>query len=89
MNLIEENNFTIKSLKQIIESFEMSIEKLSKLPQTKKRKLQIKEYESLIEYRKDKIRTLEIEIELEEIKEARINAQWDPNYRNKTDRDWN
>ena len=68
MNLIEGNKFDIKSLEHIIGQFERDIEKTKAKPKTKKRAKYIKELESLIAYRKDKVRTLEIEIELEEIK---------------------
>lgn len=73
MNLIEGNKFDIKSLEHIIGQFERSIEKTKAKPRTKKRTKYIVELEQLIEYRKDKIRTLEIEIELEEIRRRKIN----------------
>ena len=72
MDLIEGNKFDIKSLEHIIEQFVRDIERTKKKPKTKKRTKYIAELEQLIEYRKDKIRTLEIEIELEEIKRGKL-----------------
>lgn len=63
MSLIESNKFDIRSLENIIEQFERSLERIKAKPKTKKRTRHIKELESLIESRKDKIRALEIEIE--------------------------
>lgn len=75
MDLIEGNKFDIKSLENIIEQFERSIEKLKVKPKTEKRLKHIAELEQLIKYRKNKIRTLEIENELEEIKGRRNKCQ--------------
>lgn len=73
MDLIEAMKFDIKSLEHIIGQFERDIERTKKKPKTKKRTKHIAELEQLIEYRKDKIRTLEIEIELEEMRRRKVN----------------
>lgn len=60
----EDIEFEIELLKDLIASFERTIKKFKKLPATRKRKLYVKELESRIDYRKDKIEVLEIQKEI-------------------------
>lgn len=60
----EDIEFEIELLKDLIASFERTIKKFKKLPATRKRNLYVKELESRIDYRKDKIEVLEIQKEI-------------------------